>query len=71
MIRTTQLTIMPEGGSIFDICTTTVTIDDESGGEYLVIEEQQEGGSGKIRIDPLQWPELREAIDRMIGECKP
>lgn len=70
MIRTTQLTIMPDGGSIYDLGTTTVTLDDESGGEFVVVEEQQENGSGKIRIDHLQWPELREAINHMIGECK-
>lgn len=70
MIRTTQLTVMPEGGATYDVGTYTITVDDESGGEFLVVEEVQENGTGNIRIDRAGWPELREAIDRMMGELR-
>ncbi len=25
---------------------------------------------GEIRLDPSEWPALREAINRMVKECK-
>ena len=28
-------------------------------------------GAGKIRIDSTEWPAIRAAIDRMIGDCRP
>lgn len=72
MIRTTQLTIIPEGWHLFDNGVYTVTLDQYGNDEMFVdITENQDGAEAKIRVDAASWPELREAIDRMIGECKP
>ncbi len=68
MIRVTQITVLPSHNKIYDLGVYSITIDDEGGGEYLVLEEQQDGGSGKVKIDPEQWPELRDAIERILGE---
>ena len=68
-IRTTQLTITPEGEPIFCERAYTVTIDDQAAGEYVVVHSLGEDGD-KIEIDPQDWPALREAIDQLIGECQ-
>ena len=68
--RTTQLTIAPEGEPIFSERAFTVTIDDEAGGEFVLVRSNVEVlPTGTISIDPSEWPALREAIDRLIGEC--
>jgi len=71
MIRTTQLTIGHENGQIFDEGTYTVTIDDEGGGEFVVIEEVQDTGTGKIRVDATTWPELVRAVGQLLSEARP
>lgn len=67
--RTTQLTVAPEGEPIFSELAYTVTIDDQAAGEYVVVQAMDEGG-GKIDIDPAYWPAIRDAIDKMVKECR-
>lgn len=69
--RILSLIVLPEGEAIFSEQATTITIEDDAGGEFIVIEQQGLAGAGKIRIDPTEWTALKEAIDRMIGECRP
>lgn len=69
--RITQITIAPEGEPIFSERAFVVQIEDDAGGEFLSVsclDEQCKGG--EIRIDPEEWPVLREAIDRMAKECR-
>jgi len=65
--RTLALIVLPAGETIFHERATRIEIDDEAAGEFLTL-HQCEGG--KIRIDPVEWPELRAAIDRMVAECR-
>jgi hypothetical protein len=69
--RALSLIVLPEGEAIFSEQATTITIEDDAGGEFIVIEQQGLADAGKIRIDPMEWPAIRGAIDRMIGECRP
>lgn len=64
--RVTRLHVLPEGEPLFSEQTFTVEIDDEAGGEFVVVSDSAE----KIRIDAKEWPALREAIDRMVKECR-
>jgi hypothetical protein len=64
--RTTQLTITPENEPTFDERATSITITDEAGGEFVVVEQE----SGRISIAPEEWPVLRDAIDRLIADCR-
>lgn len=70
-IRTTQLTVLPIGESINSEMATTITIEDEGSGEFVVIEQHGRVDIGKIAIDVDEWPDLREAIDLMVSECRP
>jgi len=65
-IRLAALIVMPERDRLFDETATRVSIEDEAGGEFIVIEQE----AGKIRIDPGEWAKIREAVDRMVGECR-
>jgi hypothetical protein len=67
--RVTQLTVTPHDEPTYSDMATTLTIDSEGGGEFLVIVQPTRVGKG-IAIDPSEWPRLRAAINRMIGECK-
>ena len=68
--RTTQLTVAPDGQPIYSEQAFTVTIDDEAGGEFVLIRSNLETlPSGTISVSPDEWPALREAIERMISEC--
>ena len=64
--RVTKMTILPEGEPIFSEWATHIEIDDEGGGELVVVSQE----NGKIRIDPDEWRPLCEAINKMISECK-
>jgi hypothetical protein len=67
--RTTQITLMKEDGNTFDEDNWVVSIDDESCGEFVIVRDQYDEPS-ELRIDPKEWPTLREAIDTMIKGCK-
>lgn len=64
--RVTRVHVLPEGEPIFSEQAFTVEIDDEAGGEFVVVRDCE----GKIRLNPEEWPALRKAIDRMVKECR-
>ena len=65
--RVTRLHVLPEGEPLFSEKAFTVEIDDEAGGEFVVVHDWE----GKIRLNPEEWPALRRAIGRMVKECRP
>jgi hypothetical protein len=68
-IRVTQLTVVPDGKAIFDELATQVEIQDEGAGEFVVV-KQTSSAQGEIKIDPAEWPIVREAIGRMVEEAR-
>lgn len=69
--RIMSVMVVPYDEPIYSEMATTVSIVDEAGGEYVeVYQEGREEGLGKIAIDPVEWPMLRAAINRMMGECR-
>lgn len=70
-VRTTAMTVAPVGEPIFSVQATTVRIDDEAAGEFLVVSQSADSGPDNcIRISPEEWPTLRDAIDRMHAQCR-
>ena len=67
--RTTQFIVAPKGHNTFSEHATTITITDESGGEFVVVEQNNDRYS-KVAINPEEWPALRAAIDQLVGECR-
>ena len=65
-LRVTQWTLVKPGSPIYDKTAWTITIVDELDGEFVELENLQ----AKIGINPEEWPALRAAIDKAIGQCR-
>lgn len=69
--RTTRVTLLPKGESIFSERATDITIEDEGGGEFVkVVQKSLCPDIQGITIDPEEWTDLFLAIDKMIKECR-
>lgn len=68
--RITALTLSPKGEPLFSEYITSVSIDDEAGGEFVRIQQFPEGDVEEIRIDPAEWPAIRSAVDKMVAACR-
>ena len=68
--RVTQLTVAPEGEPSFSEMASTVEIEDEGAGEFVVVAQRARTEMGKIAINPEEWPALRAAINQMIEQCE-
>jgi hypothetical protein len=69
-IRTLSLLVGRPQDPIFSELATTVSIADEAGGEFVRVRQEAMTENGVIHIDPGEWPVLRDAIERMLGECR-
>lgn len=69
--RTTRRVVTKKGAPIFDASATMIEIENEAAGEFVIISQCRVSERGdQIRIDPTEWPHIRDAIDRMIAECR-
>jgi hypothetical protein len=68
--RTVRLSVAPKGEPLFHYGVTNIEITDEGQSEFLEVSQCNDNNSGKIHIDPYEWPALRAAIDEMIKECR-
>lgn len=69
----TSMVILPKGESIFSDRATTIRIEDEGGGPFLVIEQHPDDpptdGTQQIRIDCEEWDAIREAVNQIKNIC--
>ena len=69
--RITRITVAPVGEPIFSEQATSVAIDDEDAGGFVVIEQSRDDQeSGKVAIDPEEWPHVAAAVERLLKEIK-
>jgi hypothetical protein len=69
--RITQITLLPEGGNIFDENIFVLTVDDEAAGEYIRVQcENDNSKPGEIAIDPGEWPILRDTLNEMFNSLR-
>lgn len=68
--RVTRLTVVPQGEPIYGELATHVEIVDEAAGEFVEISKTTLVGREVVGIDPVEWPALRDAIQKMISECR-
>lgn len=68
--RTKSMIVLPLGDKIFSERCTEIRIEDEAGGEFVIVSQEGHIDMGKIAIEPAGWPELRAAIDQMISWAK-
>jgi len=65
--RVKAIIIHPEGKPIFDAMATTIEIDDEAAGEFVVVRQ----GDKAIAINPEEWPIIMDSIHEMARACIP
>lgn len=69
--RVTRVHVLPKGDLLFSELATIVEIDDESGGEFVIVRQQDGHETHRcIRIAPEEWPAIRKAIDTAIKQCR-
>jgi len=70
--RITAVTVVPVGSPIYVEMATKIEIVDEAAGEFVEVKQcrGQPGDTGSVLIAPDEWPAVRKAIDKMIGECR-
>jgi hypothetical protein len=70
-VRPIKWAIGPENHPLFSERVTIVELDDEAGGEFVVIRQQtDQPGDQRIAIDTDEWPTLRRAIDHAVKQCR-
>ena len=69
--RTIKVLVGVKGEPMYNELGFVIEITDEGGGEFLeVYSTTGESGEGNLRIDAARWPALRDAIERMLKECR-
>jgi|CXWL01.1.fsa_nt_gi hypothetical protein len=66
---TKALIVLPAGEAIFSELATTVSIDDEAAGPFVVVSQDARDGEQKISLCHEEWPAIREAIERQLAMC--
>ena len=71
--RITQITVLPVGEPIFSEKATVISIDDEAGGEFIIVKQQMDNSSQKdqtVAFEPEEWEEVKGVIDQMFKDIK-
>jgi hypothetical protein len=66
--RVSSFTILPPGKPIFDENATTVRVEDDAAGPFLVIEQCSDAGNQKIRLCFTEIDTLHDAMSRLRDE---
>ena len=71
--RITQITVLPVGEPIFSERATVVSLDDESGGEFITVKQQMDMTAEMnqtVAFEPEEWEEVKGVIDQMLKDIK-
>jgi len=68
--RVIDMVLLPEGKKVFDEGVINVELSDDGAGEFVTVIQQTSGDQQELRIDPEEWPHLKEMIDLMISNCE-
>lgn len=69
-LRIASFVVVPLEQPLFSEGATTVRIVDEGSGEFVEVEQTGRSDVGKICLNPEEWAAVRDAVDRMIEECR-
>lgn len=67
MIREVSVVVGPEDEALFSERMFRISVEDEAGGEFLVLYNNDDA---EIRIDPEEVEELTEALNMMAKRCR-
>lgn len=61
--------VKPKGEHIFSEMATIIQRDDEADGQFLTVRQLYERAEpGKIRLDPVEWEAIKQAVDSAFLE---
>lgn len=66
MKRITQITVYPDSEHASSDHATIITLVDGVGADYVAVNQRDQ----EICIDPSEWPEIRSAINQLLGITK-
>lgn len=69
-VMTSAYIVLPEGEPMFSEMATTIELDDEGAGLFVVVSQSGKDEAGKISICPEEWPLIRDAIEQHLRLCK-
>lgn len=69
--RVTAITVCHKCAPLFSESATLIEIVDHAAGEFVKVSQSVLGGAEKISISPAEWPHIRDAIAKLVGECRP
>lgn len=66
MNRITRITVAPDGEPMFSEMAINAEIEDEGAGEFISLSGS--GESGKVFVNPCEWPEVCQAVNTLIRQ---
>ena len=66
--RTIAVMICRESEGILDEYGTIIRVTDEGAGEFITLEPAI--STNQIGVTKKEWPVLRDAIEKLLGECR-
>lgn len=70
VIRPIKFTVLPKGAPVFSERATEVSIDDEGGGEYIVVSQENDDGKRTLKFDIDEWKHVVRAANMALREIR-
>lgn len=69
-IRVCRIHVVQPGKRLYEKGVIAVSIEDHGGKESVLVHQIDSSRAGIVVVKPDEWPASREAIDRMVKECR-
>lgn len=67
-LRVLSYIVLPKGEPLFSAYATSVSVDDEAAGVFVVLSSCSDEAHVKLKIDFAEWPLVCEAVERLRKE---
>ena len=68
-LMASAFTVVPKGEPMFSEQATTVRLEDEGAGLFVVVEQTGRTDIGKVSFCTEEWPTIKEAIEALLVRC--
>ena len=68
-LMASAFTVLPKGEPMFSEMATTVRLEDEGAGLFVVV-EQHGDNTGTVSFCTEEWPTVKEAIEALLVRCE-
>lgn len=66
----TAMTVLPRNAPIYSERATTIKLDDEAAGLFVVLEQSNDKGTQRIALDVEEWPHIQRAVNQLVQICQ-